>query len=136
MKITVETTRQAEVASFLSKKIVEFNHQHWTVTKQPLALTYRDQQGQILAGVSGVTFGHWLHIERLWVADSLRGKGIGQQLLVAIEEQAKQRQCQFAFVDTLDFQAKPLYQKNGYQVQCTQHDYPLAGKRYYLSKTL
>lgn len=137
MTIQVETEDHQQTAEFLSKKIVEFNRQHWGKTqKHPLSVCYRNEQNQILAGGSGATFGNWLMIERLWVDDSLRGQGIGQQLLDAMEQEAKSRNCQFAFLDTLEFQAKGFYEKNGYQVQAEQEHYPLTGSRYYLMKIL
>ncbi len=137
MSIRLENDTHSEVASFLSQKIVEFNQQHWQGTiKQPLSATYRDDDGAIIAGASGVTFGHWFHLERLWVSETLREKGIGKQLLFTMEEEAIKRGCTFAFVDTLEFQAKPFYQKYGYTVVFEQENYPINGSRYYLIKHL
>lgn len=137
MKLTIEQDNQSEIASFLSQKIIAFNHQHWQITdKQPLALTYRDDQNTIIAGVSGVTFGNWLHLERLWVDEPYRKHGLGAKLLQQIEQQAKQLGCTQVLVDTLEFQAKPFYLKYGYNVEFEQHNYPLTGKRTYLTKAL
>ena len=136
MKIQLEHENHKAVANFLKNEIVKFNQQQWNVEKRPIAISFRDCNEGIVAGVSGVTFGNWLQLERLWVNDTLRGQGLGQQLLSAVEQEAKQRGCAFVFVDTLDFQAKPFYEKNGYEVQCTQEHYPITGARHYLIKRL
>ncbi|CCQ12624.1 acetyltransferase, GNAT family [Pseudoalteromonas luteoviolacea B = ATCC 29581] len=125
------------VASFLSKQLVAFNQTHWDVTvKKGVAITIKDDAGLIEAGLSGVTFGNWLHIERLWVNEAQRGKGYGETLLLEAHRIARERGCQFALLDTLEFQAKPFYEKHGYQVQWVQSDYPLHGAKYFMTKEL
>ncbi|MFC3034384.1 GNAT family N-acetyltransferase [Pseudoalteromonas fenneropenaei] len=130
-------SEHSEVASALSQQLVAFNRAHWDVkTREPLGATYKNAQGQLIAGVSGYTFGNWLHIERLWVADSLRGQGLGAKLLASIEAAALQRGCQYALLDTLEFQAKDFYLRAGYEVQWVQQHYPKTGSKYFMSKTL
>jgi GNAT superfamily N-acetyltransferase len=133
----LESDHYDEVSTFLSRKIVEFNQKHWgDVKKEPLAVTFRDGDDQIVAGASGVAFGQWLMIERLWVDEVCRGQGIGQVLLNELEAQAKTRKCIYAFVDTLEFQAKPFYEKLGYKLVFKQSHYPVDGARFYLTKRL
>lgn len=126
-----------QVAQFLSQQLIAFNRAHWDVTvKEAIAFSVTNEQNDIVAGLSGVTFGNWLHIERLWVSESLRGHGTGSALLDAAEAEARRRGCQFALLDTLEFQARPFYERHGYQVQWTQTQYPLLGEKYYMTKTL
>lgn len=126
-----------QVAQFLSQQLIAFNRAHWDVTvKEAIAFSVTNEQNDIVAGLSGVTFGNWLHIERLWVSESLRGHGTGSTLLDAAEAEARRRGCQFALLDTLEFQARPFYERYGYQVQWTQTQYPLHGEKYYMTKTL
>lgn len=126
-----------QVAQFLSQQLIAFNRAHWDVTvKEAIAFSVTNEQNDIVAGLSGVTFGNWLHIERLWVSESLRGHGTGSALLDAAEAEARRRGCQFALLDTLEFQARPLYERYGYQVQWTQTQYPLHGEKYYMTKSL
>jgi GNAT superfamily N-acetyltransferase len=126
-----------QVAQFLSQQLIAFNRAHWDVTvKEAIAFSVTNEQNDIVAGLSGVTFGNWLHIERLWVSESLRGHGTGSALLDAAEAEARRRGCQFALLDTLEFQARPFYERHGYQVQWTQTQYPLHGEKYYMTKSL
>lgn len=42
-----------------------------------------------------------------------------------------------SLLDTLEFQAKPFYQRHGYHIEWVQQDYPFAGgSKYYMTKTL
>ncbi|MCG9728890.1 GNAT family N-acetyltransferase [Shewanella sp. Isolate13] len=126
-----------EFADTIKQKIAEFNWQHWEVSKRlPLGLKLEDDNGQLVAGLAGRTFGNWLMIDNLWVTESLRGQKIGHQLLTEAETIAKARGCQSAILDTLNFQAKPFYEARGYQLKWTQQAYPKTGCKYFMVKQL
>ncbi|WP_323913282.1 GNAT family N-acetyltransferase [Aeromonas veronii] len=97
---------------------------------------YQDEQQRRAGGCSGHTYGNWLYIEYLWVASSLRGRGVGGRLLAAMEQAARERGCRFSQLDTFSFQAKPFYQARGYSVVMTLEKCPVFHQRYYLTKTL
>lgn len=125
------------LVAFLDKKIDEFNWQHWEVSERlPLAVSVRNDQGEVIAGAAGRTFGRWFLLDTLWVDDSLRGQGTGEAVLEQIETAAKARGCTQALLDTLNFQAMPFYQKRGYSVQWVQENYPETGCKYFMVKQL
>lgn len=95
-----------------------------------------DANGTKLAGLTGSTTGNWLRIDMLWVSESLRGEGVGSQLIQAAEAEARQRGCLYAQVDTASFQARPFYEKLGYTLRFSLDHYPRHHQRHYLSKTL
>ncbi|MBA4819797.1 GNAT family N-acetyltransferase [Pantoea ananatis] len=108
-----------------------------TSTWGPLAVFCRDPQGKLLGGLIGSQKGHWLCIEFLWVSESVRGSGLGQQLVHAAEQDAVTAGCHSALVDTFSFQALPFYQKQGYVRQMSLTDFPQPGmQRHYLTKAL
>ena len=126
-----------EFADSIKQKIAEFNGQHWDASqRQALGLKYLSDSGQLLAGLSGRTFGKWLLIDNFWIDDSLRGQGIGRTMLAEAEAIARQRGCSLSLLDTLDFQARPFYEKQGYVVQWTQAQYPIEGCKYFMVKQL
>jgi GNAT superfamily N-acetyltransferase len=84
----------------------------------------------------GNTYWGWLYISILWLAESLRGQGVGGRLLDMAEQEALDRGCRHAHVDTLDFQALPFYEKHGYAVWGTLNDLPPGHSRYFLKKDL
>lgn len=99
--------------------------------------TFSGDIGVMLGGLIGVRKGDWLNIDYLWVSDSVRGTGVGSQLIKTAEEEARRKGCRHALVDTVSFQARPFYEKQGYQVQMSLQDYPYQGmQRHYLSKNL
>ncbi|WP_338365208.1 GNAT family N-acetyltransferase [uncultured Pseudoalteromonas sp.] len=122
--------------SALRTKIVEFNAQHFDAPKVPLGYKFVDEKGGLIAGVSGYVFGNWLMINWLWCSAEARGKGLAGKLLTALELAAIKRGAATAQLDTLDFQAKPFYEKRGYVVKYQLNNYPRSGTRYFMEKTL
>lgn len=135
MHIEIIEQPEDNLLEFLKARIAEFNWQHWEVSERlPLAAKLENERGEVIAGASGRTFGDWLMLEYLWVCDTLRGQGVGEQLLAQMEKAAVKRGCTKAVVDTLNFQARPFYEKHGYVVQWTLQGYPKTGCRHYMVK--
>ncbi|MBC5707635.1 GNAT family N-acetyltransferase [Hungatella sp. L12] len=101
-----------------------------------LGIYLEDEQGRKQAGLIGETHGNWLMVKFLWVDESLRGRHIGSRILEEAEIEARKRGCKYAFLDTFSFQAPDFYKKHGYREVFALEEYPLTGKRYYLTKTL
>ena len=90
-----------------------------------LACFLRNDAGTLIAGIEGFTWGGYARIEYLWVDDTLRGQGIGTQLLVAAEHEAGQRGCVKVTVDSHSFQAPDFYRSLGYHEVATTLDTPI-----------
>ena len=103
---------------------------------EPLNLDVEDEKGNLMAGLVAETFGNWLEIEYLFVKEELRGQGIGSKLLERAENEAKNRNCRFSFVNTYQFQAPDFYLSHGYKEVFALQDYPYTGQRYYYQKDL
>ncbi len=97
---------------------------------------YAMEGGVKVGGVIADLWGNWLLIKFLWVDDSMRGKQVGSQLLQRLEEYAQSQGCTSSLVDTLSFQAKPFYEKHGYQCQMVLENYPLDSSLAFLTKAL
>jgi len=101
-----------------------------------LGLFIRDSAGAITGGlIADIAWG-WLYICNLWLTDGLRGRGFGRQLLETAEEEAKKRGCRNAYLETFSFQARPFYEKLGYEVYGTLEDMPPGHRRYLMKKRL
>ncbi|MDP4983435.1 GNAT family N-acetyltransferase [Pseudoalteromonas tunicata] len=125
------------VAASLREKIIAFNSPFFGLNKRtPIAVTFTRQVNEMQGGASGIAFGYWFMLNWLWVDESLRGQKIGEQLLARIEQQAIEQGCRYVLLDTLDFQAKPFYEKCGYKVVHQLHQYPTTGIKYYMEKEL
>jgi GNAT superfamily N-acetyltransferase len=137
MKITVIQQPSKQLLADIERKIEEFNLKHWEVKERvPLAVVVSDEQNSLIAAASARTFGYWLLIDNIWVSENLRGKNIGSQILNDLEKAAIGRGCKFALLDTLNFQAKPFYEKFGYKVQWIQEKYPKEGCKFFMVKQL
>lgn len=101
----------------------------------PLAVFLRFD-GQVRAGAEGHTHWRWLHVNRVWVADTIRRHGSGRRVMTAIEEAARRRGCQAAWLDTFSFQALGFYQRLGYRTFGELADYPPGHVRHFLWKPL
>ncbi|MBA2618926.1 MAG: GNAT family N-acetyltransferase [Rubrobacter sp.] len=102
----------------------------------PLAIFLRDERDAILGGAIGQVWGGWLDLSLLWVAEPLRGEGYGRQLLEAAEDEARSQGCRGVFLSTFSFQARPFYERFGYEVNADVPDYPAGYTYHVLKKTL
>lgn len=103
---------------------------------QDLACFAKDEAGCILGGLISEVWGSWLEIKFLWVSPRAKGRGVGSELLRLAEVEASALGCHSSLLDTFNFQAKPFYEKQGYRVQMTLVDHPVATERYYMVKEL
>ena len=55
-----------------------------------------------------------LCIDTIWVAEHLRNRGLGKQLMQAAENEGLKNGCTHAQLETLPFQAEEFYKKLGY----------------------
>ena len=70
---------------------------------------------ELLAGVSGWTWGVAAGIGMTWVRADARGHGVGERLLADFEAEARARGCTHVFVTSFTFQAPVFYEKQGYR---------------------
>jgi ribosomal protein S18 acetylase RimI-like enzyme len=85
----------------------------------------KDDDGALVAGIDGFTWGGYARIEYLWVDAAMRGRGIGTRLLAAAEREARERKCTTIVLDTHSFQAPDLYRSLGYREVGTTADTPV-----------
>ena len=63
--------------------------------------------------------------------EKCRRQGIGSSLIRAAERTAREKGCRFMTLGTFDFQARPLYEKFGFDVCGTIEDCPAKGHTHY-----
>jgi GNAT superfamily N-acetyltransferase len=96
----------------------------------------RDADGRVAGGAIAELFGGWMFTTLLWVEAPLRNRGWGTQLMHRLEDEARRLSCRHAHVDTYSFEARPFYEKLGYELFATLEDYPPGHRKYYLKKDL
>jgi GNAT superfamily N-acetyltransferase len=100
----------------------------------PLSIVVRGDDGAPIAGLNGVTHWRWLYIRHLWVAEALRGGGLAKRLMQEAERIARDRGGVGAYIDTFDPRVAAFYERLGYRREGEIADFPLGGRRIYLSK--
>ncbi len=80
--------------------------------------------GKVVAGISGWTWGDCCELQNLWVEPRLRGRGLATRLLAAAEAEAAARGCTQTIHFTYEFQARALYEHNGYELVGQVEDFP------------
>ena len=88
---------------------------------RPLALFLRDDQGHIVAGLSGFTWADWLEIKFVWVREDLRGRGHGRHLIAAAEAEARARGCGHVWLDSYTFHNSRLAWERDTQRRAETH---------------
>jgi GNAT superfamily N-acetyltransferase len=96
----------------------------------------KDLEGNILGGINCILYYCWntMYIDMLWVNENYRKNGFGTKLLKEIEKISKEEECTLIHLETMDFQAKDFYIKNGYEVFGELDNVPSGHKRYYMKK--
>lgn len=139
MNTTLETTADPSPAelAFLGERLSSFNDSDVGASgRKALAVFVRDEQGAVVAGISGYTAWGWLYVQWLWVDERLRGQHKAGQMLDAAEQEAIARGCQNAWIDTFNPKAAKAYQRQGYQPFGTLADFPVGRSRVFLRKKL
>jgi GNAT superfamily N-acetyltransferase len=101
----------------------------------PITFAIEDEHGQTIGGLSAATAYGWLFVELLFVPESLRGQGVGTNLIRRAEREAISRGCHSVWLDTFEFQARGFYERLGYTCFGELKNYPV-GSRYFMSKRL
>ena len=89
-----------------------------------------------MGGAYGRVNWTWLDVSLLWVAAGDRNQGLGSKLLEEIETAAVARGCTCAHLETFGYQARPFYERHGYEVFATLDDYPPGHQRFFMRKLL
>jgi GNAT superfamily N-acetyltransferase len=105
---------------FIDNKIAEFNKSRVPFTQKETRIlkNYVIKDGsEIIAGINAwIIYWGILYVDVLYVNENHRLKKLGSVLLQKVENEAQNMGATLAHLDTLDFQAKDFYIKQGYEV--------------------
>ena len=101
-----------------------------------LGCLLRDDDGALVAGLSGFTWGGYGMIEWLWVRGDRRHDGLGTRLVDAAEREARARRCVVMRVNTHTFQAPDFYARLGYAPIGAAADTPVGHGEVFYAKRL
>lgn len=134
--VQVEKT-YAKARKAILKGLVAYNRSQIGRRKwKNIAITIRNDAGDIVGGVTGEAWADWLFIQLLWLDEAHRGQDLASCAMDAVEDEARAFGAKHAYLDTFSFQARPFHEKRGYRVFGTLENYPDAHSRYWMTKSL
>ena len=126
LSLTIEVAQQSqsECRDLIAHGLREFNTRHFgTYRWTDLDVYVRDANGRVVGGA-------------VWVAEGLRGRGVGSGILTTAEKAALEGGCRAVLLDTLSFQAPAFYEKRGYVRIGVVDDYRGGTQRIFMQKHL
>jgi ribosomal protein S18 acetylase RimI-like enzyme len=96
----------------------------------------KDKEGKVRGAILYSFLWNAMHIDSLWVDESLRGQGLGRKLMEMAEIEAKTHGCTIAHTDTFTWQAPGFYAKLGYTVYGKLENHPEGNTLTYFKKDL
>lgn len=122
---------------FLEDRVYEFNFDKIGKNDgQLFAFFIRNDQQEIVAGISGWAWAGACKIRTLWVHPSLRAQGYGRELLKSAEQEARTRGCEVILLASYSFQAPAFYRKCGYELVWQLNDFPPGHQNCFLTKRI
>jgi ribosomal protein S18 acetylase RimI-like enzyme len=135
--IKVRTGDAPRIEAFLAERIYEYNAAATGHDDGESFTAVRESSsGEIEAGISGYTWCGCCYVAYLWVAEALRGRGIGSELLRAVEQHARAKACRVMFVATHSFQAPEFYVRMGFARVASIADHPVGHSSVFHAKRL
>lgn len=141
MNIEIERNPSKAEADLLRRGIKAFNEEtvrdlEPSEEEKRFHVMARDGEGSLQGGIRATCYWNTLHIELLWISETARGSGIGRKLIQKAEAFARDNGCENALVETTSWQARPFYEKNGYNHMATLPNRPKGHSSHYLTKVL
>ncbi|MBN5370566.1 GNAT family N-acetyltransferase [Serratia marcescens] len=127
-----------EITSCIAEGLDRFNDQQIGYgDRLPLAVVVKDpDSGDVLGGITGRSSLGLLFLDLFYLPETLRGAGLGSELLRRFEQEGRRRGCLSAVLYTISFQAPDFYQRHGWQRMGEVPCLPPGTSRIFMSKTL
>jgi len=104
---------------------------------EPFALTLtRPGSAEIEGGLWALSLWGSFYVALIVVPEAARGRGMGSQLMRQAEDAARAQGCRDIWLDTFAFQARPFYERLGFQVFGQIDGPPPVFPRYFMLKAL
>jgi GNAT superfamily N-acetyltransferase len=118
----------AELDARLSRELSTYNIAASGVGDQrEFTVLVRDDEGTLIGGLSGWTWGTCAGIGMFWVREDARRSGWGSRMLAAAEGEAVARRCEQMVLSSFTFQAPDFYRRHGYVETGRTEGLPVAG---------
>lgn len=137
-RIALDTHRYDEVRTAVMDGLTRYNDRFLPKerARHPLALSVRDDAGNVIGGLIGELRMDYLHVDLLWVDESQRGTGAGKALIGMAEAEARRFGATHVHLSTWSFQAPDFYRALGFTEFGRLKDHPAGFDNHYFVKAL
>ena len=135
LTISIEAPPSRATLDVIDKGLDVYNAKFSPEEYSEFATALRTDTGEVKGGIYANAWAGMLFIKWLWIDEAHRGAGHGRALMAAAEAEGRRLGCSAAWLDTFEFQARPFYEKLGYELFGTL-DFPTGFKRYFMKKAL
>jgi Predicted acetyltransferase len=118
-----------EFSAYGEKNEVELNYDEFNFVAE-------NEDGKIIGVITGRAYYNEVHIGDLIIDREYRGKGIGKQLVEAVENAYNGKGYEKITLTTFGFQAPEFYKKLGYKVEFIREDRNPKLRKYFLAKSI
>lgn len=128
MKIEfLENPSKSEISS-IYEGLREFNLAHFPELHElEFGVFIHNHEQQIVGGAIGNVIFSIMHIKYLWLAESLRGRGMGTKIISVLVAKAIDQGLTSIALETYSFQAPEFYKKLGFLETGKFENYPCLG---------
>ena len=139
IKIDILNSPTEKDNGILNNKFSEYLHiQYPTLPPESedkiFMVVAHDEAGDYIGAIRCHCYWDGLEIDTFWVKESHRGRKIGSVLLEKAETIGANNGAVVAFLKTVD--AKPFYERHGYETYGVLEDRPIGTSLYHLKKRL
>lgn len=96
----------------------------------------RDDDGRVLAGISGLVWAGCCELQAMWVDERIRGRGLARALIAGAETEARRLGCALVVFHAYDVLARGLYERLGYETVGVIEDCPVGTAARWFRKDL
>lgn len=116
MDFIIEEKNVKEIADIIEQGVSTYNQPYFGEIKEDKKFAiYIRHSNNIIGGISGNIFNKYIRVGFAWIDENYRNKKLGTKLFKELEKFAKSKNCTFIQLATFDFQARPFYEKIGFE---------------------
>ena len=137
MKIIKKAEAEETVGKFIDDAFTEYAkinnvdlnyEEYWFVAE--------DDNSRIIGSITGRAYYNEVHIGDLIIDKNHRGQGIGTKLVIAVEDEYRNKGFEKITLTTFGFQAPEFYKKLGYTLEFVREDKNDKLSKYFYCKSL
>jgi GNAT superfamily N-acetyltransferase len=115
LSIAIEPPDEA-VNEYILANLIAFNRAEANrPERQHFNVVLRDGEGRLQGGITASVSFDVLRIEEFFIEETHRRGGYGSRLLAMAEDEGRDRGARLSCVMTFSWQARPFYEKQGYE---------------------